>query len=62
MHFLHSVHEMKARMVGYMCTSVCLSVHMIQLKNQWLDLGEIWYGCYAIVDYPKFILLISYEH
>jgi hypothetical protein len=25
---------------------------MIQLKNCWMDLDEIWYGCYAIEGYP----------
>jgi hypothetical protein len=35
-----------------------LSVHMIQLKNCWTDLDEIWYGFYAIEGYPKRIFFI----
>jgi hypothetical protein len=26
---------------------------MIQLKNYWMDLDEIWYGLYAIGVYSK---------
>jgi hypothetical protein len=29
---------------------------MIQQENRWMDLGGIWYGCYAIGDYLKIIL------
>jgi hypothetical protein len=29
---------------------------MIQLENRWPDLDEIWYGLYAIGDYPKIVL------
>jgi hypothetical protein len=36
--------------------SVCLSVRIIQLKNCWTDLDEIWYERCAIGDYPKIVL------
>jgi hypothetical protein len=29
---------------------------MIQLENRWTDLDEIWYGPYAIGEYPKIAL------
>jgi hypothetical protein len=50
---LLDVHEMDAHMAG----PVCLSVRMIKLESRWMDLDEIWYGRYAIGDYPKIILL-----
>jgi hypothetical protein len=31
-------------------TSVCLSVHVIQLESRQTDLYETWYGLYAIRD------------
>jgi hypothetical protein len=36
---------------------------MIQFENRWTDLDEIWYGLYAIGDYPKIVLLnfLQYE-
>jgi hypothetical protein len=49
MHFLHIVHEMNT----YRAAHVCLSLCMIQLEKHWMDLVEIWYGGYAIGDYPK---------
>jgi hypothetical protein len=36
--------------------SVCPSVHVIQLENRWMDVNEIWYGCYATGDYPQIVL------
>jgi hypothetical protein len=36
--------------------SVCPSVCMIQLENQWVDLYQIWNGHYAIADCLKVIL------
>jgi hypothetical protein len=48
-HSLHNVHEMNAYRAG----QVCVSVHMIQQT----DLDEIWYGRYAIGEYPKILLL-----
>jgi hypothetical protein len=53
MRSLHDVHEMNAHRAGH----VCLSVRMIQLENRWTDLDEIWYGYYAIGDYPEIVLL-----
>jgi hypothetical protein len=35
------------------------NVHIIQLENCWMDLYEIWYGYYAIGDYPKIFLQFS---
>jgi hypothetical protein len=49
---LHNVHEINAYRAGH----VCLSVHMIQLKNRWMDLDKISYGHYATGDYPKIII------
>jgi hypothetical protein len=49
---LHNVHEMNTYMAGHACLSIC----MIQLENRWMDLEEIWYGHYAIGDYPKIVL------
>jgi hypothetical protein len=33
-----------------------MSVCMIQLENCWTDLDQIWYGCYAIGEYPETVL------
>jgi hypothetical protein len=52
MRSLHDVHEMNAGLV----MSVCLSIRMIQLESSWTNLDEMWYGCYAIGDYPKIVL------
>jgi hypothetical protein len=52
MHSLHDLHEVKAYRAGHVCLFVC----MIQLENRWMDLDEIWYGHYAIGDYPKIVL------
>jgi hypothetical protein len=50
MRSLHDVHEM----VAYRASHICLSVfRMVQLENRWTDSDEIWYGLYAIGDYPK---------
>jgi hypothetical protein len=57
MRSLHNVHEMNAYRVGH----VCLSIRMIQLENHWMDLDEIWYGRYAIGDYPKLYFTIFYN-
>jgi hypothetical protein len=52
MRSVRDVYEMNEYRAGH----VCLSVRMIQLENSWTDLDEIWYGRYAIGDYPKIIL------
>jgi hypothetical protein len=46
MRSLHDVRDMDA----YRADHVCLSIRMIQLKNHWTDLDEIWYGRYTIGD------------
>jgi hypothetical protein len=55
MRSLHDVHGKNAYRAGH----VCLSVHMIQLENHWMDLDEIWYGHYAIGVYPEIVLACS---
>jgi hypothetical protein len=50
MRSLHDVHEMNAYRARH------VYVRMIQLKDRWTDLDEIWYGRYAIGDYPKIVL------
>jgi hypothetical protein len=57
MRSLHDVHEMNAYGAGYVCLFVRPSARMIQLRNRWTDLDEIWYGRHAIGDYPKIVLL-----
>lgn len=54
MHLLHYVHEMNAYVAVHF--SLRPSVRMILLKNGWMDLNEIWNGCYPTGDYPKSIL------
>jgi hypothetical protein len=49
---MRSLHDMNAYSADY----VCLSINMIQLKNCWIDIDEIWYGLYAIGVYPKILL------
>jgi hypothetical protein len=56
MRSLHDVHEMNAHRAGHVCLSFRLSARMIQLENSWTDLGEIWYGRYAIGNHPKIVL------
>jgi hypothetical protein len=56
MRSLQDVHEMNAYVAGHVCLSVRLSVSMVQLEKTWTDLDEIWYGRYAIGDYPKIVL------
>jgi hypothetical protein len=50
--YLHDVHEMNAHKADHFY----LSVRIIQLDNRWTDLDEIWYGRFAIRDYPKIVL------
>jgi hypothetical protein len=57
MRSLHNVHGMNAYRAGHVCLFVRPSVRMVQLENSWTDLDEIWYGDYAIGDYPKIVLL-----
>jgi hypothetical protein len=40
-------------MIHHVSVSIHLSLHMIQLKNHWTDLDEIYYGCYAVGIYIK---------
>jgi hypothetical protein len=49
---LRDVHEI----IAYRAGDICVSVRMIQLENRWANLDEIWYGRYAIGDYPKIVL------
>jgi hypothetical protein len=44
MRSLQDVYKIKA----YRADHVCLSVRMVELENRFTDLGEIWYGRYAI--------------
>jgi hypothetical protein len=37
--------------MGWLCPSVFLSVHMIQLENYLTEKNEIWYECCAKGDY-----------
>jgi hypothetical protein len=46
---------MNTNRAGHVCLFVRLST--IQLDNHWTDLDEIWYGHYAIGDYPKIVIL-----
>jgi hypothetical protein len=39
---------MKLSHIVLPCLSVLLPVRVIQLKNFWADLDEIWYGRYVI--------------
>jgi hypothetical protein len=59
MHSLHSLHEINTYRAGHVCLYVrpsgCVSA-FLQLENYWTDFYGIWYGHYAIEDYPKNIL------
>jgi hypothetical protein len=53
MRYFHDMHEMNAYRVGHVDLSVCPH----DSTREELDgLDEIWYGCYAIWDYPKIVL------
>jgi len=57
MHFLHDVHEMNAcRSAMSVRPCIRISVLMIQLKNHWTDLDEIWYERFATEVDPKTLL------
>jgi hypothetical protein len=59
MHSLDDVHKMNAYRVDHVCLvylSICLKVHVIKVKNHWMDLVEIWHGHYAIGVCLKVIL------
>jgi hypothetical protein len=43
-------------MNAYTADDVSLSVCVVQLKNCWMDLDEVWHGCYAFAVYPKIVL------
>jgi hypothetical protein len=45
---------------GLVFLSVCLSVCIIQIECQWLDLDD-WYGLSVIGDYSK-IVLFNYQY
>jgi hypothetical protein len=45
----------------YLCLSVRLSVHMIQIEIQWPDVDVIFFGSYAIGDYSKIELFNSLQ-
>jgi hypothetical protein len=47
---LHSMQE-KAYRVGHGFPAV----HMLQLKNYWMNFDKILYRCYATEGYPKFV-------
>jgi hypothetical protein len=56
MHPLRNVHEINENKDHPACLPVCLSVPVIQLKNRWTDLDEIWYERFATEVDPKTLL------